>query len=233
MDAPMPPQVGPAWDRFMELNRDLESGRDVYPEIFENGWLFPLQRMRETAKMIAMARTIYPKTVMEIGSDKGGSFFHWVKGLRPSKAIAIEIRGIPFAESFRTAFPKTEFYFAGGASSYEPAQVRAVRMFLDEEKIDCLFIDGDKSAVDKDFAAYLPMMRNGGLVFIHDIVDDIEPRRVFNRLKAQYKTQQIVDTSEYDAIEARELEGLTIATAYEGWFRVWKRTSCGVGVVYV
>jgi cephalosporin hydroxylase len=64
----------------MENDKDRMPGLDLYTEIFDHPWLFPLQRKAEMAAMMKLARSIEPKTVMEIGSDKGGSFYHWVKG---------------------------------------------------------------------------------------------------------------------------------------------------------
>lgn len=233
MDAPMPVEVQTEWGTFLDTHRDLVPGQDVYLEIFENGWLFPLQRMRETAAMIRMAREIEPRTVIEIGSDKGGSFFHWIHGLPSvSKAIAVEIRGVPFDAEFADYF-RDRRILSLAASSYEYRTVRTVSEFIGTGFADCLFIDGDKANVAKDFKRYAPMIRKGGLIFIHDIVDDIEPRRFFKSLAGTYRTSEIINTSEYDEIERRERSGLPPASAYEGWFRIWKRTSCGVGVVHV
>src|SRR5688572_5725105 len=178
-----------AWEKF--LSEERQDGLDVYPEIFHDGILFPLQRMRETEKMIAMARTVKPSVVMEIGSDKGGSFYHWVKGLIPTKAIALEIRGIPFAEAFQKAFPDTRFFF-GDDSSYDPVIVDAVWHFLNGDKIDCLFIDGDKHGFSKDVAAYLPMMRQGGMIFLHDVTEVLNAQETMERYaKKGYRTETI------------------------------------------
>lgn len=221
------------WEKFIANDRS-PTGLDIYPDIFHNGILFPLQRMRETEMMIAMARTINPKRVMEIGSDKGGSFYHWVKAFSPEKAIAIEIRGIPFEESFPRAFPDTQFFFAAD-SSYDPEIVRAVSRFIGPGFLDCIFIDGDKGGFMKDVQSYLPMVRRGGLIFLHDVTEVESAREAMRFCEREYRmrTEVFVDTSEYDEIHRRELSGIPPADAYEGWFRYWKRSSCGVGVIHV
>src|SRR5688572_15874409 len=104
--------------------------------------LFPLQRMREMEKMLTLAGEANPKVVMEIGDDKCCSLYHWVKAFSPEVAIAIEFRGLPFADSFRRAFPQTEQFYSE-ESSYDPETVGAVRAFLAGRQIDVLFIDGD------------------------------------------------------------------------------------------
>lgn len=232
MDAPFPAGIVEAWDRFLAEDHE-PFGDNIYPKVFEHPMLFPLQRMRETEAMIAMARKVNPSVVMEIGSDKGGSFYHWVKAFIPDSAIAIEIRGVPFADAFKRSFPMTDFLMLEG-SSYAPEIVGAVEQYLGGERIDCLFIDGDKRGFGKDVMAYMPMMRPGGLIFLHDVQDIAEAKAAIAAWGSTgRKTEILLDTSEYDAIESREREGLPISSGYEGWFRIWKRTSCGVGVIHV
>lgn len=220
------------WDKFLATDK-APSGQNIYPNVFHNGILFPLQRMRETEAMIKLARMFNPRVVMEIGSDKGGSFYHWVKGFTPAKAIAVELRGIPFADSFPKAFPDTRFYFVDD-SSYTLGTIAKVKAFLGEDTIDCLFIDGDKGGFVKDVQAYMPMMRKGGLMLLHDVQDVVNAQDAMRwAQKHGHRTQVILDTSEYDEIAARERAEFPPADSYEGWFRTWKRTSCGVGVIHV
>jgi hypothetical protein len=179
---------------------------------------------------------------MEIGSDKGGSFFHWCKSL-PSvrRAIAAEFRGVPFMDAFLKLFPTLDFCFIEG-SSYDMLNREKVRQFLaqnkfdgaEPDKIDCLFIDGDKAGTARDFAAYAPLVRKGGLVFIHDIEDrSIHPSQFFYSLVADYRIAALFDGREGREAEARAKAGEPPKTAYEGWLRVWKWNSCGVGIVQI
>jgi cephalosporin hydroxylase len=232
-----PKGIQEEWARFVKDNGALEPGRDMYPEIFDNGLLFPLQRRNEMALMMQLARSVSPRVVMEIGSDKGGGFFHWCKSLPTvRRAVAAEFRGVPFIDAFLKLFPATGFCFIEG-SSFDPSNVQKVREFLEQNpiqpgKLDCLFIDGDKNGTAKDFAAYAPLVRPGGLVFIHDVeMKDIHPSQFFYSLAADYRIMAILDGREGREAEARERAGEKCTTAYEGWLRIWKWTSCGVGVV--
>jgi predicted O-methyltransferase YrrM len=230
MDAPMPPEVKTAWERFAYLDGNRKPGQNLYMDIFKDGWLYPLQRTRETEKMIAFARTIAPRVVMEIGTDKGGGFYHWVKGLEPAKAIAVEFRGCPFAGIFPAMLPKTQMKFIEG-SSYDPGTVQSVMEFLNGDLIDVLFIDGDKNGTEQDFKAYLRFIRPGGLVMIHDVVDKhIHPSQFFFNLRG-YEKDIIFDGTEGLEAAARGEAGLPIDSAYEQWLRIWKDTSCGVGII--
>lgn len=236
-----PPGIQETWAVFVKEHAGLQPGRDVYPEIFNNGTLFPLQRQNELRTMMQCARGVSPQVVMEIGSDKGGSFFHWCKSLPTvRRAIAAEYRGVPFIDAFLKLFPTIDFCFIEG-SSYDPANVARVSQFLNDtneadrpDMIDCLFIDGDKNGTARDFAAYAPLVRRGGFVFIHDIEDkSIHPSQFFYTLAKDYPTFGHIDGREGVEAEKRAAAGEPETTAYEGWLRIWKWTSCGVGVVRI
>lgn len=239
-----PKDIQGEWARFRQqlATFPLPPGKDVYMPIFDNGILFPLQRINEMEVMMQTARSVNPHVVMEIGSDKGGGFFHWCKSL-PSvgRAIAAEFRGVPFQDAFKDMFPEIDFHFVEG-SSYDPVNVQGVRNFLNKGKtgsepgdmIDCLFIDGDKNGTGRDFASYVSMVRPGGLIFIHDIEDrTIHPSQFFYSLCEKYRIMAILDGREALPAVRRGVNNEPPKTAYEGWLRIWKHHSCGVGVVQV
>jgi predicted O-methyltransferase YrrM len=233
MDAPLPANLMEHWGRLLATEGDRPRGENAYSEVFDDSVLFPLQRKAELSRMMMTARALAPKVVMEIGADKGGGFYHWIKCLPTvRKAIAIELRGVPYASAFRGAFPYVSIMCRAG-SSMDGSVIADVKNFLAGDPIDCLFIDGDKASTGKDFAIYSPFVRKGGLVFIHDVVDKINPRAVFNTLAARYDSESIVDVSEGLEARARERAGIPAATSHEAWNRVWGNTSCGVGVLHV
>lgn len=236
---PITQQLNAEWEKFMLAEPFRRSGDDSYRDIFNNGWLFPLQRVNETAAMIRLARELKPRVVMEIGSDKGGGFYHWIKGLPSVKrAVAIEYSGVPFASAFERMFPEVDFHFIH-ASSYELATVESVRHFLAEDKFDCIFIDGDKGRTRDDFEAYVSMVRPGGLIFIHDVEQSIykgavpNPSEAFYELRKRYKLSVILDGREGMDAETRERGGEVPTSSYETWLRTWKWNSCGVGIVHI
>lgn len=233
-DAPLPPTLMADWVAFLDDHRDVP--RNVWPvfaaalpEIFDHPLLFPLQRRAEMTAMLQLAASIQPETVMEIGADKGGSFFHWAQCLPTVKrAAALECRGVPYLSLFQKHFTGVDFFGAGG-SSYDAANVAAVREWLGTRSLDVLFIDGDKCGTDKDFAAYAPMVRPGGLVMIHDVNEmSILPSRFFYSLKRNYRITAIIDGR-----EAKSVEGRPPKTSWEGWLQIWQENSCGVGVVHI
>jgi predicted O-methyltransferase YrrM len=215
------------------LAADTEpAGLDLYPHIFAEHALMPLQRQNELRAMMALARTFSPQVVMEVGTDRGGGLYHWCKGFSPRRAIACEVEGTPYAADFELAFPQTEFLWLP-VSSYAVETVTHVRGWLGADKLDVLFLDGDKAKFTADFMAYVPMVRPGGLVLMHDVTDP-SPGRSFEECRAdpRVKSSRVIhDTREADAAVERRRTGLPPASPYENWLRIWEGRSCGVGVM--
>ena len=221
-----------AWREYLSTD-DLPRGDDLYEGIFQRAQTLALQRKDEIRGMMRVARTIRPKVVMEIGTDRGGSFYNWIKCQDTvERAIASELRGVPFAEPFREHFPNVDILAISG-SSYAPEQVASVSSWLGNDTIDCLFIDGDKSGFDKDFDAYLPLLSDPAIVFMHDINGDGAFVRVFERLSKKYPSGRIIDTSECVPEMVRVKCGTPPESDYHAWMRHWLKTSCGVGILWV
>lgn len=253
MDANFPKGMIESISDFLTTkHRYLKKGQDIYQQVFDHSLMFPLQRQRELTRMIQIARSIQPKTVFEIGSDKAGGLYHWCQCIDTvENVIACEIRGVPYSAAFEEAFPDLDFLWLG-ASSYEMGVVHAVQRWLGQggrctkpslpkgggglkkrSHIDVLFIDGDKSYFDRDFDCYLPLMNPKGIVFMHDITDSV-PREAYEKVIARgYRHEEIIDKQDYHDSDSRRMEGIPARTPHEQWLRHWKGTSCGVGVIYL
>lgn len=244
MDADFPEGFLANVTKFFESESSRKPGQNLYPEVFETELFFPLQRQRELARMMQIARSKNPVTVMEIGADKGGGLYHWCKCLPTVRnVIACEIRGLPYRTLFEAAFPHIRFLWLE-ESSHASQCVKKVREWVgalavrsdhpDQDLIDCLFIDGDKGAFMADFYAYGPMMRSDGIVFMHDI-NDRPPKTAYELVlrKERLRHEEVIDIA--DSLEAvdRENRGVPSTGAHEGWLRHWKGASAGVGVIYL
>lgn len=232
MDAAFPPEMLPEIESFLAGDDARPPGLDVYQDVFETGLFFPLQRQAETAEMIRTARAIEPRVVVEVGADKGGGFYHWLKCLPSVEvAIACEIRGTPYAAAFERAFPRVRF----GWCPWGSRDVRTREAVARHAPIDVLFIDGDKAAMYEDFLVYEPGMRRGGIIFVHDVTDPA-PGAAFRQMQAHPKVKSsrvIHDVSDVDAALERERAGIPPSGSHEGWLRHWRGASCGVGVLYL
>jgi hypothetical protein len=209
-------------------------GLNIYHAVFDSGLMFPLQRRHELEAMMATARSVNPRTVMEIGADKGGGVYHWIKGLLPARFIGIEIRGTPYGSLFDKAFPETKSLWISG-SSYDERVVAKVGEWLGNDPIDVIFIDGDKAMFHADFLAYLPRVRHGGVIFMHDVRDDA-PGSAFRQAACHERVRASLtfeSTIEVLVAVAHEMAGDPPSGAHEGWLRHWRGRSCGVGVLWV
>jgi cephalosporin hydroxylase len=237
MDDPLPVGLVAEWERFFyEDFPKMKMLEAIHTPVFDSPILFPLQRKAELKKMLdyCYINAWSNPLVMEIGADKGGGFYHLCHWLQPTAAIAIEIRGVPYANAFINTFPKTDMLFLEG-SSYGVEIVQTVNQFLAGRKLDVLFIDGDKSMFYRDFEIYLEHVRPGGIILMHDITDDA-PGRAFADATTHPRTtycSTIVDKSDYEAERGREALGEPARNPYEGWLRHWKGKSCGVGILRV
>lgn len=224
----LPASLVADWRAFLSQPRTLD-------DLFKHGCLFPLQRRRELEKMVGMAASLKPEVGLIVGSDKAGDVWSFLNGCPTLKTlIAIEIRGVPWTDEFRKAFPRVEFLtFAD--SSYAPETVRAIQDFLGDSQIDFAFLDGHKGHFVDDFDAYLPMVKKSGLIFLHDIVEchGGDPTvRAWAKIKGRgYATEEIIDFSE--GVEEMKRPPAPPATAHAGWLRIFHNRSCGVGCVTV
>lgn len=223
MDLPFPSGMVEEIEQFLVADKE-PPGLNLYPAVFATSHFFPLQRQAELKWMLEKAKDA--QVVMEIGADKGGGLYHWCKALQPQHAVACEVRGLPYWRAFERAFPATKFVWCP-ESSYEQPTVSKVQRSLDYKPIDVLFIDGDKGAMFMDFELYLPLMRRpGGLVFMHDIQDDL-PRSHYNRIcRMGFAHEEHIDIADLATARAQNLQ-----TAHANWLRHWNGASCGVGMV--
>lgn len=239
MDGPLPTNLVQEWEKFFaETHPKLERGQRSYAEIFNHPTLFPLQRRAELERMLAQANVSrVDKTILDIGSDKGGGIYHWCMSLEHVKrVIACEVRGTPYSHLFERAFPHIQFLWLP-QSSLTVGTVTKVNQWLQstgDVALDVLFLDGDKSFFDKDWQHYGRLIRRGGYGFIHD-VNHGPMQEVFVNLQKKYPTTHIVDTSESCELLKHKANGTLPQnlTPYQNWLLIWRGRSATVGVVHV
>ncbi|WP_432409993.1 class I SAM-dependent methyltransferase [Rasiella sp. SM2506] len=152
-----------------------------------------------------------PKVVVEIGTKKGGSFFIWARYLKPNHLVSVDLPGgihgggfpkqkIPFMKYFLSDRKKSKVSIILG-DSHSDDTFQKLKKILNGEKIDFLFIDGDHryEGVKSDFEMYKPLVRPGGLIGFHDIVDteyhhklDCYVDKLWNEVKEDYKYVEFI-----------------------------------------
>jgi predicted O-methyltransferase YrrM len=172
------------------------------------------QKLNELEPLIALVRERRPRTVVEIGTFKGGTLFALCQVADPN-ALIVSID-----------LPKGKGLFGGGYSwregrrlrkfaqpgqtlktlrrdSHAPETVRQVEDLLGGRPIDFLMIDGDHryEGVKRDWESWKPLVAPGGLIAFHDILDHPEQPlsqvdRFWRELAPTEKTVEFTDPDE-------------------------------------
>lgn len=165
----------------------------------------PLQvrtEMLELARIVADAR---PRTLLEIGTFRGGTLFVFSRLAAPDAMIIsldlpVSLRGrlVRVAQG-----PLFQRFTYGRQSmhllredSHSPASAAHVGAIRGDRPLDFLFIDGDHAyeGVKADFELHSRAVRPGGIVAFHDIA--MKPPcgvpQLWAELKAKYRHTEIV-----------------------------------------
>lgn len=201
--------------------RQRESA-DVVDFVCENDVIRALQIKAELSRLAAIIAKRRPGRILEIGTARGGTLCLLSRLAAPEATIiSVDLPGgrfgggyapfyIPIFKMFRHRSQRLHLIRGDSHSSHVHSAVRGV---LGSEALDLLFIDGDHSyaGVKQDFDDYMPMVKQGGLVALHDIAEHADPMcqvgRFWSDLKSRYRTEEIIEDPK------------------QGW--------AGIGVVYI
>jgi len=131
------------------------------------------QRLDEFARLLDRIERLKPRRVCEIGTYLGGTLWFLARASDPEAVIiSLDTHAPVFArmQRARLAGPRQCIVSLEG-DSHDPATLDRVRQAAGHEPLDVLFIDGDHSyeGVRRDFEMYSPLVREGGLIALHDI----------------------------------------------------------------
>lgn len=168
-----------------------------------------MQKAHELAALIAMVDELKPAIVVEIGVGKGGTTWAWSKLSSVKKIICIDLPGGSWGGESQEETSKTLKYITENSgvdihlisgNSQNSECLESLKNSLDRESIDFLMIDGDHSyaGVKTDFLTYEPLVREGGLVGLHDIVkhppeSGCEVEKFWTELKETWPKEKYVE----------------------------------------
>ena len=170
--------------RFRKMNHSLSNLSDAVSLSFEFNHLgiffFPVQIREEIQRFLEVAKEIEPRTIVEIGTAKGGTFYLLAKiADKKAKLISIDLPGGPFGGGYeRWRIPLIQSFAQDSQEivllredSHKEETIQKLKDILGGGGIDLLFIDGDHryESVRKDFEMYSPLVRKGGIIAFHDI----------------------------------------------------------------
>ena len=166
------------------------------------------QKLGEISPFVSFLKRRVLRTVVEIGTKRGGTFFLWCQIAEPDAVIvSIDLPGgrfgggykeekIPVFRSFSRPGQSLHFLRADSHSPETHAQLLEV---LDGRGVDFLMIDGDHTydGVRRDFELYSPLVKQNGLIAFHDIVHhdrvpDCKVDRFWNEIRTNYRHREFV-----------------------------------------
>ncbi len=185
-----------------------------------SGLFPPLQLESEFVPFLTLLHEARPANILEIGTHRGGSLFLFCRILAPSGHIlSIDLPGGPFGGGY--PLWKSPLYrsFAWGdqrmsllrSDSHSPETAESIMKLLAGNPLDLLFIDGDHTfeGVRSDFEVYSPLVKPGGMVAFHDIVEGPMAggvHRFWLGLRDRYRHKEFVEN--------------------------WSQGSCGLGLLW-
>jgi len=171
---------------------------------FKTKGLYRIDSVQIREEILALAqavKSVNPKTILEIGTCNGGTFFIW-SNLASELAITCDINKSKIREELYHSFPPPDSnckVIPLTGDTHDPKFLETVKKALNGKQVDFLFIDGDhtEEGVKSDYNMYSPLVRSGGVIAFHDILEKqpIPDNQVFyfwKEIKNTTKTEEFV-----------------------------------------
>ncbi len=170
--------------------------------------IMPYQDQKELTRFIERVGAEKPRVILEIGTARGGTLFLLSRAADPSATIiSLDLPGGRFGGGY-PAWKSAVFRRIVGAgqtlhlirgNSHEARSFDEVSRALAGRAVDVLFIDADHSydGVKKDLLQYHSLVRPGGIIALHDILEnrfdrEIDVARFWNEIRDINSVEEIV-----------------------------------------
>jgi predicted O-methyltransferase YrrM len=173
-----------------------------------------LQRKWELMAMMAAVKRLRPRTVVEIGTYRGGTIRCWADVCPDDTVfISIDLPGGQFGGGYtesdisalETLVKPTQTLKCLRLDSHAESTKDVLLQILAGRKVDFLFIDGDHTygGVKRDFELHSGLVRKGGLIGLHDIMPhkvhkDCRVHEYWSELRAARETFELVDRDGFE-----------------------------------
>ena len=166
----------------------------------------PMQVPSELTRLIELVQSKSPKTVLEIGTARGGTLLLLCRFAAPDATI-ISI-DLPYARNgggyprwkekiYRSFAGKEQTLHLLRANSHLPETREQVDAILQGRTIDFMLIDADHSyeGVKTDYEMYSALASEGGIVALHDVlVNTTDPSIDVNRFWKELEANDALST---------------------------------------
>jgi len=139
----------------------------------------------------------------------GGTLFLFISIADPeANILSVDLPGGSFGGGYpEWKIPLYQSFAKGGqkikllrADSHNPKTLELVKTASDHRMIDFLFIDGDHTyeGVKRDFNMYSSLVKEGGIIALHDIVEHppetgCKVNKFWNEIKYDYEYSEIIE----------------------------------------
>jgi predicted O-methyltransferase YrrM len=168
-----------------------------------------MQKSSEFAPFVSLVARLRPRRVLEIGTARGGTLWAWCQvAADDATIVSLDLPGGPFAgghydtDKFHTYVRPAQRLTLIRDDSHS-SDVRGEVAAAFDGPVDFLFIDGDHTyeGARMDFEMYAPLVRPGGIVAFHDIIEHrpetgCEAHRFWHEVKGDYQHIEFVDPSD-------------------------------------
>lgn len=197
-----------SWAHYVFVGR-----RQGLPELLDfvlgNHFLKACQVPSELAALGEILAGHRPGRALEIGTAQGGTLIFLARLASPHATIvSVDLKGGMFGGGYsawrrwlyrRFTYRSQRLCLLQG-DSHSAETLERVTATLAGEPLDYLFIDGDHryDGVKRDFEMYGPLVRKGGLIAFHDIVEGPSDAvggvpQFWREVKPQYRHREIIN----------------------------------------
>ncbi len=194
----------PAFENAENL---VDFGNTAYHGLFR-----PYQVRWEILSLLKIVRELQPRTVLEIGTARGGTLLFWTRSIpEDAHLISIDLPAGNFGDGYVTWRGPVYRSLAMGhqriellrGDSHSASTLAQTRELLNGMQVDFLFIDAGHtySDVKQDFEMYSGLVRPGGLIAFHDVAvhppaTGCEVHRFWSQVKSQYESGEFIENPE-------------------------------------
>ena len=163
----------------------------------------------EIIELLKILKPYNPKFILEIGTAGGGTLFLFTRIADPNATIiSVDLpQGaygggyakwkIPIYQSFAKSNQNIKLI---RADSHDSETLRLVKRIITKKKVDFLFIDGDHTyeGVKKDYEMYSSLVKKGGIIAFHDIVEhskegSCQVCKFWDEIKSKFQSIEIIE----------------------------------------
>ena len=162
---------------FHSKNRSTDEIIDMAMDFGSKG-LYRVDSVQKRSEILSLANAvadIKPKTILEIGTCNGGTLFIW-SNIASDLVITCDLNKSKVREELYSQFPPGNSdckVISLEGDSHKQSFAEKVKQTINGREVDFLFIDGDHTepGVRQDYEMYSPLVRKGGLIAFHDILE--------------------------------------------------------------